>query len=198
MNEALFITDLVLDFFIFVLPMYKVWKLQMSVGRRLAVMGILGLGALAMVASAIKVGIIVELVQVVASGFTNGDKLLSTDPDILESIILYWTMLESGIAVIVACLPTLNSLIHASPNLLRSLRSMLSVNSMGSNGSRGSRNQTRLDSGSHSTSSQAEINKLENLESGMGSQVYAMRDLESQSTKGKGIFVKNSVHQDSR
>jgi hypothetical protein len=51
----------------------KVWKLQMPTASRLAVIGLLSLGALAVVASAIKIVIIVELASVVnckQAGFT--------------------------------------------------------------------------------------------------------------------------------
>jgi hypothetical protein len=80
---------------------------------------------------------------------------------------------------------------------------MLSVNSLRSDGSRSNRSnrtQTRLGSSdNHSQSSQADIHKLEALEAGMGSEAYAMKDLDQHSAvNGRGITVKNYVTQDSR
>jgi len=45
-----------------------------------------------------------------------------------------------------------------------------------------------------------ELNKLENLEAGMGSKTYAMRDLEEHGRvmNGNRIIVKNHVTQNSR
>jgi len=203
MNDGYFFSDLIMDFIIFILPMYNVWTLHMPVRRRLAVMGVLSVGALVMVASAMKTAIIVELENVATSGFTKADKLLSTDPDILFSVIIFWVQLECGVATIVACLPTLSSLIKMSPDLLRSLRSIISLNSLRSDGT--TRSRTRHGSiDLHSTSSQAEINKMEvnkldNLEAGMGSKTYAMRDLDEQGQVkySNGITVKSHVTQDS-
>jgi len=204
MNDGYFYSDLIMDFIIFVLPMYKVWTLSMAIGRRLAIMGILSLGALALVASAMKTAVITETASVEASGFISADNLLSTDPDIDNSILVFWSQLESGIATIVACLPTLSSLIKKHLDL-RSLRSKISLNSLGSNGTK--RSQTRIGSSDqHSTLSQVqinkmeELNKLENLEAGMGSKTYAMRDLEEHGRvmNGNRIIVKNHVTQNSR
>jgi len=205
MNDAYFYSDLIIDFILFILPMYNIWTLKMPVLRRLAVMGIFSFGALAMVASAMKTAIIIELEFVATSGFTSADKLLSTDPDIINSILIYWVQLECGIATIVACLPTLSSLIKKSPDLLRSLRSIISLHSLRSNGT--ARSQTRLGSSDqHSTSSQAQINdkedlgKLENLEAGMGSRTFAMRDFDEQGQvlDENGITVKSYVTQETK
>jgi len=195
MNEAWFISDFVIDFIIFVMPMYKIWKLHMDILRKLAVIAILALGAVSIVASAIKVAIIVQLEGIVRSGFSPSDTLIPKDPNILQSIIIYWTVLESGIAVIVACLPTLRALVNQSPDLLRSLRSMLSVNSLRSSVGRSQNNVRNGDI--QSISSQAQINTLDNLEAGMGNNAYAMKDLDERGRFKNVITVESHVTQES-
>jgi len=160
----------------------------MPMGRRIAVILILAVGALTVVASTIKVAIIVGAVH----GINNA--LLSPDPDILNSIIIFWTVFESGLATIVISLPTFSIYIHKSPDILRSLRSMISLQSLGS--AARTRNNIRL-SDERSTSSRAEITKIDGLEEGMGNEAHAMGDTPSHSlTPKSGIMVESHVGQD--
>ena len=98
-------------------------------------------------------------------------------------------MLEAGLAVIVACLPTLNFLFgKAGPaTLMRSIRSMLSLHSIRSNHSNGSGSNGRKygrqlnDNDTSSTSSAAGITKIHDARgSGVGVETHVMRDLEAQ------------------
>jgi len=150
----------------------------MSVRYRMAIIVLLALGALTIVASLIRIVIILQLIN-------NSSGFLDTDPDIIGSVYNYWTVLESGLAVILACLPTFPSIWNKSPDLLRRLRSMLSIKSLASSRSQAHQNP----SDHHSTSSQAEIDKIGNLEVGMGNEAYVMKDLDRQEQHDTGSTV---------
>lgn len=175
----------------------------MPIGRRLAVITILFLGALTIIASIIRLVIFVYLFDEVQTSF------LSQDPDSNEypsihcdisclhdiivdvSIFLYWSMLESGLAVIVACLPTLRFLLRSYPDILQSLRSIFSLTSM--NGSRSNFRSI----GQDSTSSQTQISDLKGNTEPRG-ETYILNDLESQKRYGnRGISVSRdlSIHE---
>jgi len=185
-NEAFGITDFLMDFIIFFMPIPSVWKLQMPLGGRLAVIGILALGALAVVASLIRMVIVILIVD----DFTNS--FLSEDPDIIVSMYIYWSLLESGLATIVACLPSMRSLTRKIPDILRSLGSMFSLTSNATSASRSRRNFRNFDN--NSGSSEAGIAKISNLKPGMGTETYAMNDIEAAKPySSEGITVQNEV-----
>ncbi|KAK9786401.1 putative GNAT family acetyltransferase [Seiridium cardinale] len=56
-EEAMVISDLILDLFILILPLPAIWKLNMSVGRKYAVTGIFLFGIMSIAASAARVAI---------------------------------------------------------------------------------------------------------------------------------------------
>ncbi len=90
------------------------------------------------------------------------------------SLILFWSMIESGAAIIAACLPTLRYLFGQSmvDKLLRSIRSTFSLHSQASRSwpSRPTKFENRISQGS-SVEHIAGIETVSSVES------YAMRDL---------------------
>lgn len=82
------------------MPLPTVLKLNMPLRRRIGVILILAVGALSLVASIIKIDIMIGLVSNI------NNSLIAPDPTMLNSIQILWTVFESGIAKIVISLPT--------------------------------------------------------------------------------------------
>ena len=115
---------------------------------------------------------------------------------VLISRVLYWGQVETGLGVIAACLPALQSLFRKerSNDLLRSLKSILEIRILHSRESP-PRIFENLDN--ESTSSYA---KLNNGAIGSGSTVetHALRDLEGQGDLHLGrIVVQHKFHHES-
>jgi len=75
---------------------------------------------------------IISLIRmIVAINITYGMNLLGLypfyDPAMTQAIVVYWGLLENGLATIVACLPTLPTAARRVPGLLRVLREKLSA-----------------------------------------------------------------------
>ncbi|KAK9771884.1 putative Integral membrane protein [Seiridium cardinale] len=102
-EEAMVISDLILDLFILILPLPAIWKLNMSVGRKYAVTGIFLFGIMSIAASAARVAI---YLTVLYQGYSAGYDINRT-----SSTMLWWSMLEVSLAGIAACLPTFSFLV---------------------------------------------------------------------------------------
>ncbi|KAI1397064.1 hypothetical protein F4819DRAFT_490923 [Hypoxylon fuscum] len=136
--ESLFITDLVTDVIIIALPMPRIWSLHLTLGRKIVITAIFLLGGVAIGAAAARLGIFVTQIK------------YSLDPTIDEnksvSTVMYWSMIEAGLSLIAACLPTTHHLLRGRyiSSVVASVRSAISMPSLtrsqGSGGSRGSRN----------------------------------------------------------
>ncbi|KAI9648373.1 hypothetical protein NHQ30_003006 [Ciborinia camelliae] len=90
----------------------------MPTRRKIAVLGVLLVGTLAIACS---------FARMVLWGEILGPKRV-------VSLLMFWSMLEVGIAMIASCLPTLRPLFHGfSPeSVIRSIRSALSLHSLSS------------------------------------------------------------------
>ncbi|KAF2819252.1 hypothetical protein CC86DRAFT_460678 [Ophiobolus disseminans] len=120
-------SDLILDLYIFILPLPSVWKLQMSTRRKFMVSGILLLGAMAVAASIARLVVYVKALALLTA-------LAHVDEKLVVTLGLYWSLLESGLALIAACLPNLSSLAIRKGSLssmLNSIRSVFSLRSTG-------------------------------------------------------------------
>ncbi|KAL5118938.1 hypothetical protein ACEQ8H_003067 [Pleosporales sp. CAS-2024a] len=118
-------SDLILDVYIFLLPLPSVWKLQMTHKRKLMVSGILLLGAMAVAASIVRLIVYVKALALLTA-------LADVDEKLVVTLGLYWSLLESGLALIAACLPTLSSLYVRKggvATMLASIRSLFSLRS---------------------------------------------------------------------
>lgn len=132
------ISDVIIDVFIFLFPVPLIWMLHMSLERKLAVTGIFLLGALALVAGILR---LVVFAEILGGGHTQvvlrilGVVIL--DDMAVVGLILFWPMIQMGVALVAACLPTLRPLFHGlSPeSVIQSVRSNLSLSSLRSKAS---------------------------------------------------------------
>ncbi|RAL03701.1 uncharacterized protein BO80DRAFT_349179 [Aspergillus ibericus CBS 121593] len=97
--EAMMITDLITDVLVWILPVPMVWRTQMKFGRKLAATGVLLLATISLAAAVVRL--------IVQGQITNGGYAAHTDVDQTLTILLYWSMIESGLALIASCLPTM-------------------------------------------------------------------------------------------
>jgi len=119
---ALAISDFITDVFILTLPIPMVWQLHMNTNRKVAVLAVFGLGFVALIASIIRLALFVNIIALATGKIKDPD----ADNDLLTTRSLYWSMLESGLALIACCLPTLNFLarLPVSQSVIKSFRSV--------------------------------------------------------------------------
>ncbi|MCJ1466752.1 hypothetical protein MMC07_005372 [Pseudocyphellaria aurata] len=136
------ISDLITDVMVLCLPLPVIWNLQMRIGRKLMVTGILATGAVSIVASIVKVILSVEIANVKSSTLDPDCVFLSSTIErnqltrrekVVLSTMLYWATIEGGLGVIAACLPTLSFLISkvSLSSLLPNVRGALRLGSVG-------------------------------------------------------------------
>ncbi|GLB08226.1 hypothetical protein AtubIFM57258_004114 [Aspergillus tubingensis] len=96
--EGYAISDFIMDVIIWLLPLPRIWILNISVRQRMALGLIFLVGLLAIAASATRMAIyIAHLINPFAQ----------SDGETLVTYLLFWTMIECGLGVIVICLPSL-------------------------------------------------------------------------------------------
>ncbi|MCJ1456330.1 hypothetical protein MMC28_006691 [Mycoblastus sanguinarius] len=96
------VPNTVIDFVILVLPLTMVWKLQLSIRRKVALTSSFLIGTLVCVASIMR---LLAVAQV--------NKPQRGDSDWKYARPLIWSNAETSIGIICACLPTLHPLLHA-------------------------------------------------------------------------------------
>ncbi|MCJ1356783.1 MAG: hypothetical protein MMC33_006779 [Icmadophila ericetorum] len=128
--EALAISDFLTDAIIVVIPLPLVWRLHLTTPRKLAVSAVFLLGCVAFAASITRMVFVARIIEI---GF-NPD----ADEDLLITELLYWGMIECGLGLFAACLPTLRFLFKgfSIESIAASVRSALSLQSMRSENSR--------------------------------------------------------------
>ncbi|CEL10445.1 hypothetical protein ASPCAL13564 [Aspergillus calidoustus] len=100
--------NILTDFVILIMPMPLVWKLQTRLTHKLALTGVFLLGGLGLVTSILRMVIFFQ-------------ESALTDPTWTSVNLGIWTVLEGGIIIIAACLPSIWPLIvRFLPNKLRS------------------------------------------------------------------------------
>ncbi|KAF2091928.1 hypothetical protein K490DRAFT_31211 [Saccharata proteae CBS 121410] len=129
------ILDASLDFFILFLPIPWILRLQMPTIRKFQVCAAFLLGGFAVAAGLVRMAIYIET-NTPSNGLTQVTIMGLPIYDIqgISSAALFWTMVETGVAVIASCLPTLRPVLSvtAFSNVLSSLRSFLSARYSGS------------------------------------------------------------------
>ncbi|RAH82874.1 hypothetical protein BO86DRAFT_447469 [Aspergillus japonicus CBS 114.51] len=120
--EGYAISDFIMDIIIWLLPLPRIWSLNMSVRRRLLLGLIFLVGLLAIAASATRM--IIYITHVV-------NAFAESDGETLITYLLFWTMVECGLGVIVICLPSLRSVYSTMGfcSLVNGLKSLLHRNS---------------------------------------------------------------------
>ncbi|KAI1458681.1 hypothetical protein F4805DRAFT_473998 [Annulohypoxylon moriforme] len=93
------ITDFVIDIVIIIFPVPLIWNLNVSARRKIATSGIFLLGAATIATSLTRVVMSARIAAINLA--TDSDQVLTI------TVYIYWGMIECGIGIVVACLPTL-------------------------------------------------------------------------------------------
>ncbi|KAI0802500.1 hypothetical protein GGR55DRAFT_700984 [Xylaria sp. FL0064] len=151
---TLAISDVITDFVILSLPLFWVWRLNMSIAKRFALSGVFLLGALE-----ISTGIARLVVYI------NQSKDFKKNADGIGHLttLMIWSMVEMGIAVIAGCLPLIWPLVNriSLEDMMRTLRSALSLESLN-----GSPKSARSDGSLHQFSEQKDSMSVSNDQAG--------------------------------
>ncbi|KAI3004956.1 hypothetical protein CBS147345_7685 [Aspergillus niger] len=100
--EGYAISDFIMDVIIWLLPLPRIWLLNISVRQKMALGLVFLVGLLAIAASATRMAIyIAHLINPFAQ----------SDGETLVTYLLFWTMIECGLGVIVICLPSLRPIL---------------------------------------------------------------------------------------
>ncbi|KAF7894133.1 hypothetical protein EAF00_007647 [Botryotinia globosa] len=99
-------TDVATDFLVLFLPAYEVKKLQMPLSRKILIIGIFCLGGLVSIVGVVRIHFLTTIYAFLYSSHTQ--------PDItwLYAPTYYWTIIETNVGVLSACLPTLRPILE--------------------------------------------------------------------------------------
>ncbi|KAL8704394.1 MAG: hypothetical protein Q9225_008089 [Loekoesia sp. 1 TL-2023] len=202
---ALAVSDVAVDLAILIMPIPLVLRLHMPLRRKIAILGVLLVGMLAIACGITRMALFAQILgPTLFSLATVGG--VASDDDIgsgIVSILMFWGMLEIGVAIIASCLPTLRPLFQGwSPeSIIASIRSKISLPSIGSK-SHHSRDRPGT--------SESETAMTENLNSqtlGLGSvnsidvEAFAMGKVEIEKgqsiPRGEGIWRETKISQSS-
>jgi len=126
-------SDFILDTLVLIVPIPSVWNLKISTGRRI---GVTGIFMLALIGYGACIARLATNVILASANYTGAPP----DVQLATTQAIWFSMLETGFAIIAVNLPSLWSIIaKVSPiSLIRSLRSFITLGSVGSeHGSRG-------------------------------------------------------------
>ncbi|KAL8710643.1 MAG: hypothetical protein Q9220_004867 [cf. Caloplaca sp. 1 TL-2023] len=142
LNNGLFISDFITDLWIVLLPIPLVVRLNMSTVKKLTVIGVFSLGAMSVFHPQQKVtenakephrSFCAAIVRMVFNIQTiNAGLAKKTDVNMGLTTLMYWSMVEAGLSLIAANLPSTYSLFSHNASLqsrLSSLRNKLSMRS---------------------------------------------------------------------
>ncbi|KAI1379043.1 hypothetical protein F4677DRAFT_410388 [Hypoxylon crocopeplum] len=117
---GLAVSDFIVDVLIIVFPIPLIWRLNLTLRKKFLIASVFLLGIVTVIASLIRM---VETAKLRAVGISPGADAILTITD-----YLYWGMIECGVGVFAACLPTLQYLIRGLSwdPILRSAKSVLS------------------------------------------------------------------------
>jgi len=126
--------DAAQDLALLIIPIPFVLGLHMPLRRKFAVLGVLLVGTLAIACSFTRMILWGEILgpQLLTNPTVGG---VPSDDDIgVVSLLMFWSMLELGIAMIASCLPILRPLFNnfSPESVINSVRSALSLHSLGS------------------------------------------------------------------
>ncbi|KAM3080932.1 hypothetical protein ACMFMG_004892 [Clarireedia jacksonii] len=105
-EEAMAISDLILDLVIFVFPFHSIWKLQLNTQRKFGISSIFLIGLMAIVASVLRLAYYEQDLHHLA---WEDEGLI--DPCLSTTTALWWSHLEGGLSLIAACLPSMSYLL---------------------------------------------------------------------------------------
>ncbi|CAD6448222.1 233e18dd-bbc7-4aaf-9392-5be7a1c50f53 [Sclerotinia trifoliorum] len=124
LHNAFAISDVVTDFVIICLPVPMIFGLHLTVARKIGILAIFSLGALTIAAS------IVRMIVFIQATAVNYDP--HADFEFICTSGLYWSMIESGLGIIAACLPAQYGLLNTKgvQSLVASVQSAISLRSI--------------------------------------------------------------------
>ena len=130
-EAGLSISDFILDVIILILPIRRIFTLQMPLGKKLLVAAAFALAGLTIFASFMRALVMRAILAGVSNDFVGSDEAM------VNSTGLYWGLLESGMSVVVACLPSLQYLfVVAVPKKIVQKWGISNVAVKGENGSK--------------------------------------------------------------
>ncbi|KAL8828087.1 MAG: hypothetical protein Q9170_006753 [Blastenia crenularia] len=214
LNNGLFISDFLTDLWIVLLPIPLIVRLKMSITKKLTVIGVFLLGAMSVITLPQRSHTLLiqtprsfcaAIVRMVFNIQTiNAGLAKKTDVNMGLTTLMYWSMVEAGLSLIAANLPSIYSLFSHNVTLqstFSSLRNKLSLRSFRSSeklhGSAHSKPYAYTDENSFNASSHTQALK-EKKSYGSEDYVYtghaeheagtmsARSDIESQCFRGKG------------
>ncbi|KAJ8070211.1 hypothetical protein OCU04_000597 [Sclerotinia nivalis] len=124
LHNAFAVSDVVTDFVIICLPVPMIFGLHLTVARKIGILAIFSLGALTIAAS------IVRMIVFIQATAVNYDP--HADFEFICTSGLYWSMIESGLGIIAACLPAQYGLLNTKgvQSLVASVQSAISLRSI--------------------------------------------------------------------
>ncbi|KAM0306998.1 hypothetical protein ACHAO8_010729 [Botrytis cinerea] len=121
-EQAIVISDFLIDIFLLIMPLPMIFRLHLSVWKRVGLVGVFLLGGIAIAASIVRLAVIMAITS---RGFD-----YTEDEDLTVGTALYWGMIETGLALVAACLPTVSSgITKPFGRLISTTRSLFSLQS---------------------------------------------------------------------
>ncbi|KAL3481677.1 hypothetical protein BJX99DRAFT_253205 [Aspergillus californicus] len=144
--EGYAISDFIMDVLIWSLPLPRIWVLNMKLRQKVGLILVFLVGLLAIAASAARMSIYIDHVV---------NAFAQSDGETLITYLLFWTMIECGLGVIVICLPALRPLYRriTLASITSSIKSTWPLRSLSS----GETGVTRSDSVNGSVNSTASL-----------------------------------------
>ncbi|KAJ5744307.1 hypothetical protein N7533_009177 [Penicillium manginii] len=100
------IADVVTDFVLLLFPVPLVWKLQLTLSKKISVLLVFLLGSLSTAVAIVRMVVILFFTYGSSGGYR----------DLLDTIstALVWSLVEASVAIFASCLPSIRPLIHRS------------------------------------------------------------------------------------
>ncbi|ROV97415.1 hypothetical protein VMCG_06877 [Cytospora schulzeri] len=163
---ALGIINMLNDILVLLIPIPQIWKLQMSVQKRLGVIGVLALGSFVCVASIVRIYYLSEFMSALDITYVMGP-------------VFIWSSVEPSVGILGACMPTFPPLLKLARDKVRkgygSYASHTAANPVNTSMWSARRKEKRMDEDEY---------QLTNIERGSDSNFH-----------GKGIMVQSEIDQ---
>ncbi|KAM3075815.1 hypothetical protein ACMFMG_007942 [Clarireedia jacksonii] len=180
LHNAFAISDVVTDILIAILPIPMILQLHLSFARKIGVLAIFGLGAITIATSIIRMIVFIEATTVQYDPHEDFEYICTSG--------LYWSMIESGLGICAACLPSQYGLFSTTglQSIVRSVQSAISLRSIRS------ASQHASPTGSNNLRTKTEPWTSDTQHITAHAEGPAYDDIELGSGAGKGIVVTNS------
>ena len=110
------ISDVIMEFLILVLPLPFIWQLHMPASKKLGVSSVFLLGIFSLAAGTIRMGFMLKVQYFSHPGQTEPVLgLPSYDILGIVSFVLFWQLIQIGVAMVACCLPAMRPLVQDIP-----------------------------------------------------------------------------------